>query len=876
MSELTPMMKQYFEIKNNYPDCIVFYRLGDFYEMFFDDAIIASKELELTLTDRDCGQEEKAPMCGVPYHASSVYIARLIAKDFKVAICEQVEDPSVAKGLVKREVVRVITPGTLLESNILDEKSNNFLVSIYFDESARGLTYTDISTGMLKTTQFCYGNINDKLVDELTRLDPAEIIINNNDTQDLERFLKLLKTKISAHITYIDHSKDLLKAHNNLKDKLGDHIILDPQYELCMLSTDMLLNYLIETQKNKLDNLNFINYYSIEEYMILDSSTRKNLELTETIRDRKKRGSLLYVIDKTNTSMGGRLLLQFLNQPLIDLVSINTRLNAVEELKENYLSRMKIKEELDGIYDIERIISRLTAGSATLRDLISLKTSISKIPDIKEILNGCSSQLLSSLNYSISEFHEIHKLIDSAIIDDPPMTTKDGGYIKEGFNEEIDELIKIKTEGTTWIRKLELNEKEKTQIKNLKIKYNKIFGYFIEVTNSYSSLVPEGYIRKQTLANSERYVTQELKEMEDKILGADSRLMKLELETLNNIKEEIKKYLSNLKATAYAISYLDVLYSLSTIAAENNYCKPEITVTDVIDIKNGRHPVVESILDKNQFVPNDVYLDLNDYRFSIITGPNMAGKSTYMRQVALIVLLAQIGCFVPADSASIGIVDRIFTRVGASDDLSSGQSTFMIEMNEVANILKNATKRSLLILDEIGRGTSTFDGLSIAWAVTEYISKKENIGSRTLFATHYHELTELEGKLAGVMNYCVKVLEEGDDVIFLRKIVKGGADESYGIHVAKLAGVPQKVIERAKTIAEELKKADINKSNSRKKMAGSIEGQLDVFNFFAKENADKVQLEDFLSDLRNIEISKLTPIDALNKLYTLQSKYLKG
>jgi DNA mismatch repair protein MutS len=876
MNEITPMMKQYFEIKDKCRDCILFYRLGDFYEMFYEDAKIASKELELFLTGRDCGQDERAPMCGVPYHSASSYIAKLISKDYKVAICEQVEDPALAKGIVKREIIRIVTPGTLLESNILDEKTNNFLVSVYMENSFIGLSYTDISTGILKTTQLCYGNIYDRILDELSRLCPAEIILNKNSESITGALVSELKSRIDPYITYIKYDKDLVEAHSNIKRYFGNTVIIDTQYELSMLATDMLLRYLTDTQKNDLQNLDRAEYYNIDEYMILDSTTRRNLELTETIRERKKKGSLLSVIDKTNTSMGGRLLRQFLNQPLIDIHSLNMRLSAVGEIKDNYIMRMDLKEELSSIYDIERIISRLASGSSSLRDLISLKNSALRLPGIKSVLSGCVSPLIVSLNNSINELKDVYSLIDKSISDDPPINTKDGGYIKEGYNKEIDELIQIKTDGTSWVRKLEQEEKEKTQIRNLKIKYNKVFGYFIEITNSYMGMVPEGYIRKQTLANSERYITQELKDLEDKILGADARLVKLELEVLNEVREEIKKYLPELKATAYAIAYIDVLYSFAATASENNYCRPEITASDEIRITEGRHPVVETLVEKNQFVPNDVFLDLDDFRFSIITGPNMAGKSTYMRQTALIVVLAQIGSFVPAASASIGLVDRIFTRVGASDDLSSGQSTFMIEMMEVANILQNATKRSLLILDEIGRGTSTFDGLSIAWAVTEYISKKENIGARTLFATHYHELTELEGKLAGVRNYCVKVLEQGEEVIFLRKIVKGGADESYGIHVAKLAGIPQKVTDRARAITEELKKADINRSNTRKKMAESIEGQLDILGVFAKDSEDKSLLEEFAADLRSIEISKITPIDALNKLYSLQSKYLKG
>ena len=874
MNEITPMMKQYFEIKDKCLDCILFYRLGDFYEMFYDDAKTASKELELTLTGRDCGQEERAPMCGVPYHAAVSYISKLIEKGYKVAICEQTEDPALAKGIVKREIVRIITPGTLIESNILNEKINNFITSVYSDNGCYALTYADISTGLLKTTQILYGNTTEKLTDELCRISPSELLLDNNSKDD-KKLLNAISQKLSVSITYIEAPENLDLSVNILKSLRYDSSLSDPIYEMSFISSAMLLSYFHETQKRTLDNLDLLEYYSIEEYMTLDSSTRRNLELTESIKDRTKKGSLLSIIDKTSTSMGGRLLRQFINQPLIDIEKINKRLDAVLELKDDYIQRMKLKDSISDIYDIERIISRASAGTISLRDMIALKNSLSKLPQIKELLIGTKSKLLSVLSLSIHEFPLLYDSINRAIVDEPPVNMKDGGYIKEGYIDEIDELIGIKKDGTLWLGKLEQEEREKTQIKNIKIKYNKVFGYFIEVTNSYSHLVPSHYIRKQTLANSERYITGELKTLEDKILGADLRLIRLEAAVYNDIKEKIKEHIIKLKQTAAAIAYIDVIISFSEVSSENKYCRPVMSVKDEIHIINGRHPVVEKLIDRGAFVSNDILLDLKEHRFNIITGPNMAGKSTFMRQTALIVLLSQIGCFVPADEAHIGLVDKIFTRVGASDDIGSGQSTFMVEMTEMANILNNATNRSLLILDEIGRGTSTFDGLSIAWAVTEYISRKENIGARTLFATHYHELTELEGRLPGVMNYRVKVLEQGDDVVFLRKIEKGGADESYGIHVAKLAGVPAKVIQRATAIANELKKADINKMKNRKKMTDSVEGQLDLINVFGRESEDRKLIDEFKKELMSVEISKTSPIEALNKLYWLQSKFLK-
>ena len=869
---VTPMMQQYLDIKEQYKDCILMFRLGDFYEMFFDDAVVASRELEIALTGRDCGLEERAPMCGVPYHSVDGYIARLIQRGYKVAICEQMEDPSQAKGLVKREVVRVVTPGTVTDTAMLDEKKNNYLVSIYAKKHMYGFAAVDVSTGYFATTRITWGNTPGKLFDEIARYSPAEIIVNRRFLESKDAAVQL-RNRFGAFITQLDENcyedgfcNELLRRH------FGPGAIPEDEAELCINASGALLHYLEQTQKSSLDHIQQITPYKIEEYMIHDMTARRNLELTETMRDRSRKGSLLWVLDRTMTSMGARTLRSWVEQPLINTGDINERLDAVEELRDKFMVRMELRELFRRVYDIERLISRIVLGNANCRDLIALKNSIGQIPYIKKILENCGSALISKNNALMDELSDVFELIERAIIDDPPISVKEGGIIKPGFNEEVDRLKDAATNGKEWILSLEAREREKTGIKNLRIGYTKVFGYYIEVTKSYFHLVPQEYIRKQTLANCERYVTQELKEMEETVLGAESRVVELEYQLFVEIRRKVASQTARIKQTARCIAELDAICSLAEVADRENYCRPVISDDGVIKIENGRHPVVEKTLETGSFVPNDTLLDMDENRLAVITGPNMAGKSTYMRQVALIVLMAQIGSFVPADSAVIGIVDRIFTRVGASDDLAAGQSTFMVEMSEMASILENATPRSLLVLDEIGRGTSTFDGLSIAWSVIEYISDREKVGSRTLFATHYHELTELEGRLPGVKNYCIAVREEGDDIIFLRKVIRGGADGSYGIQVAKLAGLPQAVTERAKELLRELEAADISKRKARHRKKAP-EGQVE---FFIPENPESKVADEILEELRAVDISAMTPLDALNVLYRLQLKARKG
>ncbi len=806
---MTPMMKVYCETKEKYKDCILFYRLGDFYEMFFEDALIASKELEITLTGKDCGLEERAPMCGVPFHAVDGYLNKLVSKGYKVAICEQLEDPKQAKGLVKRDVIRVVTPGTNLDAQALDESRNNYLMCIICMEDRYGLSVADISTGEYLVTEL---DGEKKLLDEINKFSPSEIICNHSfyvsgvDIEDMKERLHI--SVFSLDSWYFD---DALCARN-----LMEHFHVSSlsglgldAYSCGIIAAGALLQYLIETQKTSIANLTALTPYSISKYMVLDSSTRRNLELCETLREKNKRGSLLWVLDKTKTAMGARMLRRYLEQPLIEKEEIMQRLDAVEELKDNAITREELREYLNPVYDLERLISRISYQTANPRDLVAFKTSLSMLPHIKYIMKSLQSPLLVQLQEEMDELADLFALVDTAIVDEPPISIRDGGFIKEGYNEEVDRLRHAKTEGKSWLAKLEAEEREKTGIKTMKVKYNKVFGYYLEVTNSYKDMVPDYYTRKQTLTNAERYITPELKELEETILGSEDKLTALEYDLYVEVRGKIADEILRIQKTAHAIAGVDVFASLALVAERGNYVKPSINEKGVLDIKNGRHPVVEKMIPNDMFIANDTYLDNGKNRISIITGPNMAGKSTYMRQTALIVLMAQIGSFVPADAAKIGLVDRIFTRVGASDDLASGQSTFMVEMTEVANILRNATRNSLLILDEIGRGTSTFDGLSIAWAVVEYISNPKLLGAKTLFATHYHELTELEGKLPGVNNYCIAVKENGDDIVFLRKIIQGGADKSYGIQVAKLAGVPDMVIERAKELAEELTNADI-------------------------------------------------------------------
>ena len=876
-SKMTPMMQQYLQTKEEYPDCILFYRLGDFYEMFFDDAITASKELEITLTGKNCGLEERAPMCGVPYHAVDSYLNRLVSKGYKVAICEQMEDPKLAKGIVKRDVIRIVTPGTNLDMQALDETKNNYIMSIVYIADRFGLSVADVTTGEYMVTEI---ESSGKMMDELTKFMPSEIICNEAfymsgmNLDDLKNRLGI--TIYSLDAWYFDDAlcRKTLMEHFQVKSLQGLGL---EDYDCGMIAAGALLKYLEETQKNSLSHLSRLTTYTTGNYMVLDSSTRRNLELVETLREKQKRGSLLWVLDKTKTAMGARTLRKYVEQPLIDKASIKKRQDAIEELKNNAICREEIREYLGPVYDLERLVGKITYQSANPRDLIAFQSSLSMLPPIKCILEDMQSELLKEIYGEMDTLEELCTLVKEAIMEDPPLAMKEGGIIREGYNEEVDRLRRAKSDGKGWLAELEAKEREKTGIKNLRIRYNKVFGYYLEVTNSFKNLVPDYYVRKQTLANAERYIIPELKELEDTILGAEDRLCALEYELYCEVRNKIAGEILRIQTTAKAIAKLDVIASLALVAERNNYVRPKINEKGVIDIKDGRHPVVEKMIPNDMFICNDTYLDDKKNRISIITGPNMAGKSTYMRQTALIVLMAQIGSFVPASSANIGLVDRIFTRVGASDDLAAGQSTFMVEMNEVANILRNATSKSLLILDEIGRGTSTFDGLSIAWAVVEHISNSKLLGAKTLFATHYHELTELEGKIDNVNNYCIAVKEKGDDIVFLRKIVKGGADKSYGIQVAKLAGVPDSVINRAKEIVEELVNADITArvkeiavqgENQKKKPQKKLdEVDLAQFSLF-----DTVKDDDVLKELKELDISHMTPIDAMNKLYQLQNK----
>ncbi len=878
MSELTPMMQQYLETKNAYKDCILFYRLGDFYEMFFEDALTASKELEITLTGKSCGLEERAPMCGVPYHAVEGYLNKLVSKGYKVAICEQVEDPKQTKGIVKREVVRIVTPGTNTNPQAIDERKNNYIMCITYLPEKIGISVADVTTGDYYVTEV---ESLKKLMDELMKYSPSEIICNDAfllsgiDVEDLRGRLHICINALDPHYFDDDACKKCLMKHFKVNVLTGLGI---EDFPVGIIASGALLLYLYETQKNDLSHFTHLVPYLPSKFMLLDSSTRRNLELVETLREKQKRGSLLWVLDKTKTAMGGRCLRSYIEQPLIEKDAINARLDAIEELNKDTVSRDELREYLNPIYDLERLLGRISYKTANPRDLIAFASSLRMLPHIKTVLGGFEKQLLNQINDEIDDLQDIYHLIDDSIMEEPPILVREGGIIKDGFNELIDNLRRAKTEGKSWLAKLEEEDRIRTGIKNLKIKYNKIFGYYFEVTNSYKDLVPEDYIRKQTMANAERYTTPQLKELEDTILNAEDKLVSLEYDLFCEIRDAIACEIERIQTTAKAIAKLDVFTSLSFVAERNNYVRPKLNDKGIIDIKDGRHPVVEKMIVNDMFVTNDTYLDNGNNCISIITGPNMAGKSTYMRQTALIVLMAQIGCFVPASKANIGIVDRIFTRVGASDDLSSGQSTFMVEMNEVANILRNATPNSLLILDEIGRGTSTFDGLSIAWAVIEHISNRKFLGAKTLFATHYHELTELEGKMSNVNNYCIAVKEKGDDIVFLRKIVKGGADKSYGIQVAKLAGVPDIVINRAKEIVAELCDNDIiekiqsitvgNKNESKKVVIHKDE-DLDQLSLF-----DTVKDEDIINEIKELDISNLTPIDALNTLDRFKRKLL--
>jgi len=870
---MTPLMIQYFEIKKQYKDCILFYRLGDFYEMFYEDAIVASRELEITLTGKDCGEPERAPMCGVPYHAAEGYLTRLVNKGYRVAICEQAEDPKLAKGLVKREVVRIVTPGTNMNTQSLDESRNNYLMCVIYSGTSYGISVVDVTTGdfyLTETEQLS------KAEDEMIKFAPKEILCNpvfmmsGLNMDELKERYHFVVTVLDDHVYDTAACEQALTAHfhvNSMKE-LG----LD-EYNSGICAAGSIMQYLTETQKNSLIHITKLVPYVSGKHMTIDNSTRRNLELIETMREKQKRGSLLWVLDKTKTAMGARHLRSCIEQPLIDKKEIEQRLDAIEELNNNAITREEVREYLNAVYDLERLMSRVSYQSANPRDLTAFKTSLSMLPHIHVLLAGMKSDLMKTVYNELDVLEDLHQLIEDAIDDEPPIGVREGGIIKQGYNEEVDTLRAAKTEGKGWILALEEREKERTGIKNLRIRFNRVFGYYLEVTNSFKELVPIEWTRKQTLTNAERYTTPELKELEDKILNAEDRLFTLEYDLFAAVREQIASQVERIQKTAKAIARLDMFASLSYVAMTNRFVRPSINKKGVINIKNGRHPVVEKIQNNDLFVANDTYLDNQSQRIAIITGPNMAGKSTYMRQTALIVLMAQIGCFVPADEADIGIVDRIFTRVGASDDLASGQSTFMVEMNEVANILKNATKNSLLILDEIGRGTSTYDGLSIAWAVVEHIANPKLLGAKTLFATHYHELTELEGKLESVNNYCIAVKEQGEDIVFLRKIIPGGADKSYGIQVARLAGVPEAVLKRAREIAEELSENDIAERAGRVQQAveqvrrAAIPEQLTLFTEAEEQISDRV-----ITELKKLDLSHMTPMEALTKLYDLQMK----
>jgi DNA mismatch repair protein mutS len=876
VAKLSPMMEQYVATKEKYKDCILFYRLGDFYEMFFDDAILASKELEITLTGKDCGMEERAPMCGIPFHAADTYINQLVKKGYKVAIGEQVEDPKLAKGLVKREVIRIVTPGTNLSSESLEESKNNYLMCISYVGKNYGISVTDLSTGVFKTCQIQQA---EKVVDEINKFQPSEVLYQAGVEQVEEihavcERLQVSHTEAPDYYFNLETDEETLKRQFHINSIEGLGLKDSPA---CVASCGALMQYLHETQMSSLSHINHIETYSVDSFMILDSATRRNLELTETLRDKQKRGSLLWVLDKTKTAMGARKLREFVEQPLLYKDAIEKRLDAIEAINKELIVREELREYLNTIYDLERLLTRIALMTANPRDLLAFKTSIQYLPDIYNLLRELPCERINEIYEDYDSLEDLYDLLEQAIVEEPPVSIKEGGIFKQGYRDEIDELRLAKTECKTWLADLESKEREKTGIKGLKIKYNKVFDYYFEVTNSFKSLVPDYFIRKQTLVNAERFTTDELNTLSGKILGAEDKLYALEYDCYVELREKLAAALVRVQKMAGYIAELDALCSLAYVADKNNYVRPSLNTDGVIDIKGGRHPVVEKMLANDSFVENDTYLNNAESRISIITGPNMAGKSTYMRQTALITLMAQIGSFVPAESANIGLCDRIFTRVGASDDLASGQSTFMIEMNEVANILRNATKDSLLILDEIGRGTSTFDGLSIAWAVVEYIADPNILGAKTLFATHYHELTELEGKLSSVNNFCIAVQEEGDDIVFLRKIIKGGADRSYGIQVARLAGVPEPVLKRAREICNELIDSDIttkvkdidikpalSEQPKKKETRSSDYEQLSLF-------SSPVEMT-IANELKTMDLNNMTPIKAMLYLQELQER----
>lgn len=899
---LTPMMRQYFEIKENYKDCILFFRLGDFYEMFFEDAETAARELELVLTGRDCGLEKRAPMCGIPFHASNSYIGRLVAKGYKVAICEQVEDPKFAKGIVKRDVIKVITPGTYTDSSFVEETKNNYIMTIYADleRNRCSLAITDISTGDFLATE---GELEKGVIlDEISKFNPKEIILLDSLDQELIKDITLTTPALISRksIEYFEESFE--EVLNNQFGEKSNSLSL-----MVKKSSNALVKYILDTQKISLTNINDIEVYSLVDFMTIDLSSRRNLELTENLREKSKKGSLLWVLDKTETSMGSRMLRRWIEEPLVNKEKITLRLNAVEELFKDLSLNDSLKEALHDIYDIERILGKISNKNANAKDLIALKTSIGKIPNVKGIIENCTSSLLKNYHNNLDDLRDIYNLLEKSIKEDPSLTLKDGDLIKDGFNGEIDELRLAETNGKDWISSLENREREFTGIKSLKVGFNKVFGYYIEISKANYSSIPEGrYIRKQTLANAERFITPELKEIEEKLLGASEKLCSLEYDIFLDIRNEVENHIDRLKTTAKIIAELDCISNLAFVALENDFIKPEINEDGETKIENGRHPVVEKVIPKGEFIPNDTIINKDDNQLLIITGPNMAGKSTYMRQVAIITLMCQIGSFVPASKANISVVDKIFTRIGASDDLAGGKSTFMVEMWEVSNILKNATENSLVLLDEVGRGTSTYDGLSIAWSVIEYICKNKNLRCKTLFATHYHELTKLEGEIHGVRNYSVAVKEVDNNIIFLRKIIEGGADQSYGIEVAKLAGIPDEVINRAKEILEKLEMEsskdnldlalkEVNASKEEMKEA-SIKASYEVKETLVEEDKieikeevisksseakthkedDQIQLDfsaigkdNLIKELSEVDILSLNPMEAMNRLYAL-------
>ena len=879
LSKLSPMMQHYLQTKKEYPGCILFYRLGDFYEMFFEDAEIASRELELTLTGKSCGLPERAPMCGVPFHAVDSYLTRLVEKGYKAAICEQVEDPRTAKGMVKREVIRIVTPGTNLDMDSIEEGKNNFIFCILYSRQGKsGISVADVTTGEFYMTET---EGDRKIYDEIVRYSPSEIICNESfmlsglDLTDLQERLGIIINTLGAHYFDENAAEKIISGHFHVSSLIA--LGMDDK-RAGSTAAGALLKYLYDTQKNSLSNITGISVYASGKYMLLDSSTRRNLELTETMREKKKRGSLLWVLDRTGTAMGARKLHQMIEQPLIDREMIEKRLDAVDMLCQNTVDRDEIREYLQPVYDLERLMTRVSYGTANPRDLIALRGSLSMFAPIRQVLEDFEGGLLKALRDDMDDFGDLVDLLSRSIEDEPPLQVKEGGIIRSGFNADIDMLREAKTQGRQWLMNLEAEDQQRTGIKNLRIKYNKVFGYYFEVTNSFKNMVPSDYMRKQTLVGSERYTSEKLKSLEDTILNAEDKLNTLEYDKFCEIRDTVGGQISKIQKAARALAMLDALCSLSLVAERGRYVRPSINEKGYIKIKEGRHPVVEKML-QGEFISNDTVLDSKKNAIAIITGPNMAGKSTYMRQVALICLMAQIGSFVPAASADLCVVDRIFTRVGASDDLGSGQSTFMVEMNEVANILRNATPASLLILDEIGRGTSTYDGLSIAWSVIEHISNKKFLGAKTLFATHYHELTELEGKIDNVSNYCVAVKEKGDDIVFLRKIIKGGADKSYGIQVAKLAGLPDIVIDRAKELLDQLTDSDITeKIQNIETKAGQNTGKVKKVKHYDEVDLGQMSLfeivsdEDVLKELRDIDISNLTPLDALNTLYRLQTE----